>query len=149
MKDFDNTDRVIKALAVGIRSGLEVMGEQATDEIRQSFDSGRDPTGVPWAPLAESTIRNKGHDTILVDSGEYRDSFSHDVTGGVGVGPIGGSAMLKITTDSEVAKWHEFGTSRMPARPIMQPTARWLNKRGVDRFEDHLQAAVTSAVVSF
>ena len=147
MRDENNTSEVLAALAAGIPAGLAEMGKDGMDQIDKAFDSGRDPMGAPWAPLAESTLRQKGHDTILVDTGDYRDSFEMNVTTSAGLGPTGGSGILEIASESDVAKWHEFGTSRMPARPVLQPTARWLAEQGTDRFEDHLQTAITAAVL--
>jgi hypothetical protein len=44
-----------------------VMGEQFRTEGARS--------GQPWAPLAPSTIKRKGHPTILVNTGRLRESF--------------------------------------------------------------------------
>jgi HK97 gp10 family phage protein len=63
-----------------------------------------------WPPLAESTLARKAADTPLLETGELRDSIRHTVespkTGWVG-------------TNDEKAAWHEFGTSRIPARPFL------------------------------
>jgi hypothetical protein len=78
-----------------------------------------------WPPLAASTILRKGHDRPFIDSGLYMDSITVRLvkkSKGVmelQVGPEG------LTDDGysyqDVARWLEYGTSRIPARPLWRP----------------------------
>jgi len=45
------------------------------EQHRDLFNSETSPSGEAWAPLAESTIRRKGHDAILLDKGPLLDSL--------------------------------------------------------------------------
>lgn len=84
-----------------------------------------------WAPLAKATIKRKGHDLILIDtklayesvSPQFEEVFSiqpnkrtqykAEVTfGSKEVYPSGISV-------NQVMAWHQEGTARMPARPVL------------------------------
>lgn len=67
--------------------------------------------GIPhWRPLAESTIRKKGHDTILVDSDQLRQGATSidtwQISGGIAT----------MFDPVEYGHWHISGTTHMPAR---------------------------------
>lgn len=79
-----------------------------------AFQSGTEPGGAAWVPLAESTIRKKGHGIILVET----EKLMKSLTSG------GGDAVRETTergmifgTSVEYSSFLEDGTSRMPARP--------------------------------
>lgn len=66
-----------------------------------------------WAPLAESTERQKAQkgyppNAPLLATGEMRDSIEHNVNG----------LTAFIGTNDDKMKYHEFGTSKMPPRPV-------------------------------
>lgn len=84
-----------------------------------------------WATLSPSTIKRKGHDLILIDSKlayesvnpEFEEVFSilpnkrtqykAEVTfGSAAFYPSGVSV-------NQVMSWHQEGTDRMPARPVL------------------------------
>lgn len=69
-----------------------------------------------WERLADSTEQQKiakGYpsDAPLLASGEMRDSFTHEVSGMEAI--IG-------STDPKMV-FHEFGTAKMPPRPVLGP----------------------------
>ena len=67
-----------------------------------------------WPPLAESTVARKANgDTPLLETGALRDSISHEVHEH--------SAVVGSTSD--IARYHEFGTSRIPPRPFLWGSA--------------------------
>lgn len=84
----------------------------------EGFAGAVSPGGRAWPKLAPSTIRRKGHATILVDSGRLRaslqgrtaDSIREVVDEGLG------RAGLSFGTDVEYAKFHQEGTARIPQR---------------------------------
>ena len=54
--------------------GIDTMkkfGEEALADVDQRFNTGGYGT---WAPLSPVTISKKGHDTILVDTGNMKNS---------------------------------------------------------------------------
>lgn len=57
---------------------LNKLGADAERTVQQSFDTG----GFgEWPSLHPQTVEAKGHDTILIDSGELRAAVSHRVVG--------------------------------------------------------------------
>ncbi|WP_397570658.1 phage virion morphogenesis protein [Schlesneria sp. T3-172] len=82
-----------------------------------AFRAQSTPGGVPWAPLAESTVRRKGHAYILVDTGDLASSLI-DVDGPGNINATNSHGLM-FGTDVEYAIFHETGTSRMPARPAV------------------------------
>lgn len=80
----------------------------------EHFHTETAPNRTPWRPLAESTVRRKGHRTILVESTRLRRSLTT---------PSGdqhvevSSRELVFGTKVPYAAFHQQGTARMPARP--------------------------------
>lgn len=69
-----------------------------------------------WAPLAESTEARKAAmgypaDAPLLASGKMRDNIGHEIAGNTAV----------IGSPDEEAVYHEFGTTKMPPRPMFGP----------------------------
>lgn len=75
-----------------------------------------DPDGNPWAPLAESTVRRKGHSSILFETGELAKSIQVERSG---------KTFTVITSDVDYADYMQEGFThwrsgkRVPARPFM------------------------------
>jgi len=101
-------------------------------EVMHYFDS-QGNAGVPWAPLAPSTLRTyarkgEAHPRILERTGHLRASwlpFSDDEVAGVGarsavsIEPEGVDA-------ADLAIIHELGTDHIPARPMLPSRERGL-----------------------
>jgi HK97 gp10 family phage protein len=65
-----------------------------------------------WTPLKPETIARKTTgDKPLLETGELRDSITHNVDANGKDAYVG--------TNDPVAKYHEFGTSHIPARPFL------------------------------
>lgn len=80
------------------------------------FASGSGPSG-PWAPLAPSTVRKKGHAKILIDKGDLEASLTGPHGDAVReIEQIGDKTYLAHGTLDEKAPFHQTGTSRMPQR---------------------------------
>lgn len=80
-----------------------------------------------WAPLAESTEEQKAAKGYpagapLLGTGEMRDNITHQVEGEVAV----------IGSPDERMVYHEFGTSKMPPRPVLGP-AVFSNKAKIEK----------------
>jgi hypothetical protein len=84
--------------------------ENISSVIQEQFDAGVDAYGEPWAPLAPSTLAKKTGPGILDETSAMRDSIE--------VSPMAGAG-IKIVIDDEKAIFHQTGTTRMPARPIL------------------------------
>jgi len=69
-----------------------------------------------WAPLADSTEASKAAkgypaDAPLLATGEMRDNIGHEIHGSDAV----------IGSPDDRAVYHEFGTDKMPPRPVFGP----------------------------
>ena len=106
--------------------GLEVMtnvGQAAMEDIEERFRTRGYGT---WVPLSPVTIARKGHDTILVDTGNMRGSVgistvtSKSVTVTV---PYGGK-----DNDVAIPIVHQLGTGKVPQRKIVENTQQLRNR---------------------
>lgn len=93
----------------------EQLQDSANDlkEAMQQYIRGQEGT---WQPLAQATIDKKHDDTILIETGEMVDSIK--------VTPQGEDQYVISATgqrNQEILKYHEYGTSRMVARPVVRP----------------------------
>jgi phage gpG-like protein len=96
---------VVELLEDGDFSGVfrKAMYDLEKDH-REFFAGEHTPDGTPWLPLAESTIRRKGHDTILRDTGRLNRSLT---SGGL---TSDGESVREIV-DEGPNKGFSFGTS--------------------------------------
>lgn len=96
------------------------IGEAIKNNVLFGFRDEKSPDGINWKALSPQTIkrRRNNSDKILNDTGRLKDSFAHVAT----------NSHVEITTDTEYAPFHQFGTSKMVARPFF-PSAtlplRW------------------------
>lgn len=93
----------------------EQLQDSANDlkEAMQQYIRGQEGN---WQPLAQATIDKKQDDTILIETGEMVDSIE--------VTPQGEDQYIISATgqrNQEILKYHEYGTSRMVARPVVRP----------------------------
>lgn len=91
-----------------------------------------------WAPLADSTEKQKENagypaNAPLLATGEMRDSIRREVAGNEAV----------VGSDEEKMVWHELGTSKMPARPVLGPAA-FKNQEAIGKL---IGAHVVSAIL--
>ena len=101
---------------IGVKAELEHSGHKILERTCVLLeDSAKDELGTyefGWVPLRPETIARKATgDSPLLETGAPRDSITHSVD------PNGKEAA--IGTDIEYAKYLEFGTSKMPARPFL------------------------------
>ncbi len=99
---LDRMARVPSRVAVPAARALET-------RWRASYAAGTDPYGKPWAPLKPSTVRRKGHATILVETGETFDLTRVLALPGAGI---------KFTVGPK-GFWHLTATENRAARPIL------------------------------
>ncbi|QLG30174.1 phage virion morphogenesis protein (plasmid) [Halorarum halophilum] len=100
---------------------LEHLGKAMLEQIDQGFDKGTDALGQPWAELDAETVARKGHSDVLIDSGDFRDSFTYQVDERRNAVAVG--------SNSPLIEYHEFGTQDMPRRPILQPASTWAEQK--------------------
>ena len=132
--DWKKAGIVLRNLAVRLYPAFELQlqsdGEFVLEKLREHIDN----QDLNWSPLAERTIEIKGgDDTIYVESGQLRDGLTVRRVKSTAKGStffIGASPWKKHTnahTGETVSMdslmiWLEYGTDKMPARPLIQPT---------------------------
>lgn len=104
------------ALEAGLEHVLVHMERVAKDELGH-YQPAVGPFPA-WAELAESTKESKlsrGYDPDepLLNEGDLRNSISHEHRGLEGA----------MGSTSQIMVYHEFGTAKMPARPVIGPAA--------------------------
>lgn len=92
---------------------LEVVAEEALALVAEGFEKEQAPSGAKWAPLKVRVGK------ILQDTGRLRSSFHRKTIGGssVTIGPA-----------VKYAPFHQSGTTRMVARPMVpdgKMPAKW------------------------
>ncbi len=97
-----------------LEGALAAIGQALVEKVEQGFEREADPYGEPWKPLAPSTLekrRKKGRGAkILQDTGVMRRSLNWRL--------LGRDAVAVGFADRK-AIWHQFGTDRIPARPML------------------------------
>lgn len=127
--DWNKAGVYMKSLAVRLYPAFEAKiwenGQMVLEIMRGHIES----QDLNWIPLSKRTIELKGgDDTIYVDTGELKDgltvrrvkSVARGSTIFIGASPWkrhkGGMKM------SDLMIWLEYGTDKIPPRPLVQPT---------------------------
>lgn len=111
-----------------VKTGAGMIEKKAHDEIG-TYQTNISPY-PDWAPLAESTLHGWDSpwgvhypgkielgfappDNPLLRTGTMRDSIKSDAVGNEAV----------VGSNDAILKYHEFGTPKMPPRPVLGPAA--------------------------
>jgi phage virion morphogenesis protein len=106
---------LLDALGSQLRSRTaahEAVASTLLRRIHTRFDTKRDPDGrswVPWAPATAEMRAAEGRGTLLQYTGRMRASLSARAD----------SKGVYVGFGVPYAKYHETGTRRMPARPVL------------------------------
>ena len=127
--DWNKAGLYLKNLAVRLKPAFEAQLHEDGEFVLQKMRDHIDSQDLNWTPLSERTIELKGgDDTIYVETGALRDGLivrriKSSVKGStifVGASPWkhheGGMKM------SDLMIWLEYGTDKIPPRPLVQPT---------------------------
>lgn len=107
-----------------LQHGLEVCARKIEQTAKDEIGVYQQSTGPfpAWAELADSTEQDKARhgypvEAPLLRTGGMRDAITHEVDGLEAV--IG----ARDTDAGKLLVYHEFGTDRMPPRPVLGPAA--------------------------
>lgn len=141
--DWNRAGVHLKNLAVKLRPAFQAQFDEDGEFVLETMRGHIDSQDLSWTPLADRTIELKGGDTtIYVETGELRNGLSvrrikSTVQGStifVGASPWkhhkGG---MKL---SDLLIWLEYGTDKIPPRPLVQPTMEEVEKVLKDHWKD-------------
>lgn len=127
--DWNRAGLYLKNLSVRLKPAFEAQLYEDGQFVLEKMRAHIDDQDLNWTPLAQRTIELKGgDDTIYVETGQLRDGLTvrrikSTVKGStifVGASPWkrheGGMKM------SDLMIWLEYGTDKIPPRPLVQPT---------------------------
>lgn len=127
--DWNRAGVFMQNLAVKLKPAFEAQIWEDGQFVLETMRGHIDKQDLSWTPLAERTIELKGGDTtIYVETGALKNGLTvrrvkSSVRGStifIGASPWkrhdGGMKM------SELMIWLEYGTDKIPPRPLVQPT---------------------------
>lgn len=127
--DWTRAGVVLQGLSVNLVPAFKAQIEEDGNLILKTLIDHIDAQDLPWTPLAERTIELKGGDsTIYVESGYLKNNLQVRRVKSVANGFtlfIGASAWKRTPSGvklSDLMIWLEYGTDKIPPRPIIRPT---------------------------
>lgn len=109
---------------------MRAIGQQLESNINTRFATKTAPSGAAWAPWSKGTARSRadeGRGTLLSYTGRLQDSLTFTAT----------RDSVTVGFGVPYAQYHEYGTARMPARPMLFDN----NNLGEEDLADVLDAA--------
>lgn len=111
--DFERAKKRIEEMAKRAKNltpVLRVVAEDVRTFVDDRFESKTGPTGASWAPMAESTRRQRGDDaSLMIDTARLRQSIAVVV----------GKSEMRVGTNVEYGAYHQLGAARLPARRFL------------------------------
>jgi hypothetical protein len=103
-------ERLCRSLTEIPSAAAPRIADRLRERVLDCYTDERDPYGVPWTPLAASTVRRKrGNTVILTRTGASRANCGARAVRGAGVSVYAGGA----------AHWHQQAHGSRPARPVL------------------------------
>lgn len=147
--DWHRAGVYMKNLAVKLKPTFEAKVYEDGQFVLEKIQGHIEAQDLNWTPLANRTIALKGgDDTIYVETGQLSNglvvrrikSSMKGSTLFIGASPWkrheGGMKM------SDLMMWLEYGTDKIPPRPIMQPTFEEVQDLLKDHWKDLLKDLV-------
>jgi hypothetical protein len=126
--DWDKFRRWVDRIKFGVfrekyQKEMEALGRAIDNKVRGHIIR----QDLRWIPLSSATIERKGHRRVYFETGEYSRSIRTQVK------PVGRFSLeLSVTPQGshsgsglpmgQLAGILEYGTSKIPSRPIWRPT---------------------------
>lgn len=143
VEDINNFDDVYDGIDIALEDGMAAVHELTLAKVLSNWESGQDAMGNAWEPLKQETILKKGHDRILIDSGELKadvaaQSYFDEET-----------LTSVIQTDKVYGPVHEFGVPErgIPARPFLGPAGAYAASLLPEQLEERLNLEIRYAEV--
>lgn len=144
--DWNRAGIFMKTLAVKIRPAFELQlykdGEFVLEKIKGHIEA----QDLQWTPLSKRTIELKGgDDTIYIETGQLYNGLTvrriKSSTKGSTI-YVGASPWKKHKSGmsmSDLMIWLEYGTDKIPPRPLIRPTYEEVKDILKDHWEDLLK----------
>lgn len=127
--DWAKADVVLRGLANNMTAVFKATVDKNGELIREKLVGHIDSQDLNWVPLSEKTIALKnGNSTIYVETGTLRDGIvcrriSAPAKGySLAIGCNPWTRNEDGTKLSDILIYLEYGTLKMPARPLLRPT---------------------------
>lgn len=92
------------------------------------FASSTGPDGNKWPPLAPSTVKRKGHSTILVETSALKASLTQPQAGVRIVIDEPAGTVMSFGTDVPYSVFHDAASGSRPARRHVGANEEYVNK---------------------
>jgi hypothetical protein len=128
--DWNKAGLYLQNLAVKLRPAFKAQIDEDGQFVLEKMQGHIDNQDLSWTPLAERTVELKGGDTtILVETGTLRNGLNVRRIKSTASGStifIGASPWKRHAPSgaklSDLMIWLEYGTDKLPPRPLIQPT---------------------------
>jgi hypothetical protein len=126
-RGLEEAQKAVSTLAEMIENPDAKLATRMGDAVLEDIDERYMTRGYgQWPPLSPETIKRKGHDNPLIDTGAMFASSRYKLLGPGRVMvemPFGGRGH-----DARVPSFHQNGTSRTPQRQIIAITPQLINR---------------------
>jgi HK97 gp10 family phage protein len=127
--DWQKAGMVLRAVSENLSPEMKKELRNSAEEINAKLISHIEAQDLDWTPLTEETIRIKhGNDTIYVDTGYLKGNLgvrmvkSSNNSMTIFAGASAWKRTPKGAKFSDLMMWLEYGTAKMPPRPLIRPT---------------------------
>lgn len=127
--DWTRAGAILQGLNVHLCPAFKAQIEEDGQLILKTLINHIDSQDLPWTPLSKKTIELKGgNDTVYVETGFLKNNLRvrkvRSVSNGITLF-VGASAWQKTPDGvkfSDLMIWLEYGTDKIPPRPLIRPT---------------------------
>lgn len=88
---------------------MSAIGAILESSTRERFSAKKEPNGTAWKSLLPDTLKSKGNNNILVDTGDLMRSITFHAS----------SESVVVGTDRHYGKYHQLGGINLVARPFL------------------------------
>ena len=126
--DWSRAGVALRGLSKNMTSVFTAVVDKDGEMIRERLVGHIDSQDLGWTPLADSTVILKGSSKIYVETGTLKNNLkvrkisAPSMGYSIFIGANPWTTNKDGTKLSDLMIWLEYGTSRMPARPLIRPT---------------------------